>query len=257
VRCNKAITIGANESRSEVIGLESQRGEGTPVRNDSNGIDRYFVDDTEGDPNHSSGGHRVSKNSSGESTDKKSKHFSFIRKVKHFSKDLLHEDSRREEHEKFFSFHHKSKRNNSTLIEWNEREEHLQGQNIQKPPGLETQLRARRPSVSEMKAKVRETVRSNSFGYGVGGPSPPKPPPLVADRSAVDDLVDESSKEDFCPTCLEPYDAENPKIVAKCGHSYHLACIYEWLERSTYCPICAAKMEFAEDTLSAIPEEDT
>ncbi|GJD05772.1 E3 ubiquitin-protein ligase At3g02290 [Galdieria sulphuraria] len=244
-------------SSSVVDNTENQTSETTPVGSDarSNGIDRYFVDDVEEVPNLSSTS-RATKNSSGDLSDKKSKHFSFIRKVKHIGKDLLHDDIRREEHETFFSFH-KSKRNISGLIDWDEREEHRQGQPVQRPPGLDTQLRARRPSVTEMKAKVRETTRSNSFGYGVGGPSPPKPPPLVADRTAVDDLIEESSKEDFCPTCLEPYDAENPKIVAKCGHSYHLACLYEWLERSPYCPICAARMEFAEDTLNAIPEEET
>jgi RING-H2 zinc finger domain len=34
------------------------------------------------------------------------------------------------------------------------------------------------------------------------------------------------------------YTEENPKIVAKCSHHFHLSCIYEWMERSDYCPVC-------------------
>ncbi|KAL8106058.1 hypothetical protein AgCh_029744 [Apium graveolens] len=42
-----------------------------------------------------------------------------------------------------------------------------------------------------------------------------------------------------CPTCLEEYTDENPKITSKCNHNFHLGCIYEWMERSTTCPICS------------------
>ncbi|KAK4477541.1 hypothetical protein RD792_016770 [Penstemon davidsonii] len=44
--------------------------------------------------------------------------------------------------------------------------------------------------------------------------------------------------EDVCPTCLEEYTTENPKIVTKCSHHFHLGCIYEWMERSDNCPVC-------------------
>ncbi|GAU14027.1 hypothetical protein TSUD_168520, partial [Trifolium subterraneum] len=47
-----------------------------------------------------------------------------------------------------------------------------------------------------------------------------------------------SEEEDVCPTCLEEYTEENPKIVTKCSHHYHLGCIYEWMERSDTCPVC-------------------
>ncbi|KAH9303020.1 hypothetical protein KI387_014603, partial [Taxus chinensis] len=47
-----------------------------------------------------------------------------------------------------------------------------------------------------------------------------------------------SDEEDVCPTCLEEYDEENPKIITKCEHHYHLACILEWMERSDTCPVC-------------------
>ncbi|KAH7548494.1 hypothetical protein JRO89_XS14G0142800 [Xanthoceras sorbifolium] len=44
--------------------------------------------------------------------------------------------------------------------------------------------------------------------------------------------------EDVCPTCLDDYTPENPKIETRCSHHFHLGCIYEWLERSESCPIC-------------------
>ncbi|GFZ16458.1 RING/U-box superfamily protein [Actinidia rufa] len=45
-------------------------------------------------------------------------------------------------------------------------------------------------------------------------------------------------EEDVCPTCLEEYDTENPKIMTQCEHHFHLACILEWMERSDTCPVC-------------------
>nr|GEX73845.1 E3 ubiquitin-protein ligase At3g02290-like [Tanacetum cinerariifolium] len=55
-----------------------------------------------------------------------------------------------------------------------------------------------------------------------------------------------SDDEDVCPTCLEEYTLENPKIVTKCSHHFHLGCIYEWMERSDTCPMCGKMMEFCE-----------
>nr|XP_043638623.1 probable E3 ubiquitin-protein ligase RHB1A [Erigeron canadensis] len=45
-----------------------------------------------------------------------------------------------------------------------------------------------------------------------------------------------------CPTCLEEYDEDNPKIVTKCEHHFHLSCILEWMERSDTCPVCDQEM---------------
>jgi len=67
---------------------------------------------------------------------------------------------------------------------------------------------------------------------------------VVPEEGNVYKLVEDD--EDVCPTCLEEYEEENPKIEGKCGHDFHLACIYEWLERSELCPMCARKMEFRE-----------
>lgn len=57
-----------------------------------------------------------------------------------------------------------------------------------------------------------------------------------------------SEDEDVCPTCLEEYTPENPKIVTKCSHHFHLGCIYEWMERSENCPVCGKVMVFDETT---------
>ncbi|KDP23250.1 hypothetical protein JCGZ_23083 [Jatropha curcas] len=55
-----------------------------------------------------------------------------------------------------------------------------------------------------------------------------------------------SEDEDVCPTCLDDYTPDNPKITTRCSHHFHLGCIYEWLERSENCPICGKEMEFCE-----------
>ncbi|KAK9266761.1 hypothetical protein L1049_012649 [Liquidambar formosana] len=55
-----------------------------------------------------------------------------------------------------------------------------------------------------------------------------------------------SEDEDVCPTCLEEYTPENPKIIAQCSHHFHLGCIYDWMERSESCPFCGKWMMFDE-----------
>ncbi|ESQ47138.1 hypothetical protein EUTSA_v10027926mg [Eutrema salsugineum] len=56
----------------------------------------------------------------------------------------------------------------------------------------------------------------------------------------------DSDDEDICPTCLDDYTPENPKIITKCCHHFHLSCIYEWMERSETCPVCGKVMAFDE-----------
>lgn len=60
-------------------------------------------------------------------------------------------------------------------------------------------------------------------------------------------FCDSSDNEDDCPICLEEYDYENPKTALQCNHNFHLSCIYEWMERSQVCPVCAEIMLFNED----------
>eukprot|EP00877_Chromochloris_zofingiensis_P001105 jgi/Chrzof1/10996/Cz05g19290.t1 len=60
---------------------------------------------------------------------------------------------------------------------------------------------------------------------------------------------DQDEDDDCCPTCLEVYTQDNPKIFTRCGHHFHMQCIYEWLERKDTCPLCESKMVFEDDLL--------
>ncbi|KAJ6845658.1 E3 ubiquitin-protein ligase-like [Iris pallida] len=72
------------------------------------------------------------------------------------------------------------------------------------------------------------------------------PAPEVSNREAYNFFS--SEEEDVCPTCLEEYTFENPRITLQCSHDYHLGCIYEWMERSEACPVCGKVMMFNETT---------
>ncbi|CAH8360086.1 unnamed protein product [Eruca vesicaria subsp. sativa] len=68
----------------------------------------------------------------------------------------------------------------------------------------------------------------------------------------ADDFADVDLKKknretiDECPICLEEYDIDNPKLLTKCGHDFHLACILEWMERSEACPVCDKELVLTE-----------
>ncbi|VFR03682.1 unnamed protein product [Cuscuta campestris] len=51
-----------------------------------------------------------------------------------------------------------------------------------------------------------------------------------------------AEEEDVCPTCLDEYNADHPRIKTKCNHHFHLSCILEWMERRDTCPICNQEM---------------
>ncbi|KAK9153121.1 hypothetical protein Sjap_000601 [Stephania japonica] len=79
------------------------------------------------------------------------------------------------------------------------------------------------------------------------GRSEPAEKPLLTKLSyGITYILPPSEDEDVCPTCLEEYTPENPKIITRCSHHFHLGCIYEWMERSETCPICGKEMEFCE-----------
>ncbi|XP_071703318.1 E3 ubiquitin-protein ligase At3g02290-like isoform X2 [Rutidosis leptorrhynchoides] len=65
--------------------------------------------------------------------------------------------------------------------------------------------------------------------------------PLMAALEKIKSSINTISQddEDVCPICLEEYTIENPRIITKCFHHYHLGCIYEWNERSETCPFCS------------------
>lgn len=78
---------------------------------------------------------------------------------------------------------------------------------------------------------------------------------VFSEKDTLEAAADEPSKlrepdvlvieeEDVCPTCLEEYTLENPRILTKCEHHFHLSCILEWMERSATCPICDQIMIF-------------
>lgn len=73
-----------------------------------------------------------------------------------------------------------------------------------------------------------------------------KSPDVIEEPLASEPLIPVTDDEDFCPTCLDGYNEDNPKIVTKCKHHYHLSCILEWMERSNTCPICDQDMIFNE-----------
>ncbi|KAF6134491.1 hypothetical protein GIB67_028512 [Kingdonia uniflora] len=49
--------------------------------------------------------------------------------------------------------------------------------------------------------------------------------------------VDLAIEGEDCPICLEEYDEENPRIITKYEHYFHLSCILKWMERSDTCPV--------------------
>ena len=43
---------------------------------------------------------------------------------------------------------------------------------------------------------------------------------------------------DPCVICLAEIEEGERAVALECAHTYHAACIREWLERSIQCPIC-------------------
>mmetsp|Transcript_18001 Transcript_18001/g.32051 ORF Transcript_18001/g.32051 Transcript_18001/m.32051 type:complete len:224 (-) Transcript_18001:366-1037(-) len=97
----------------------------------------------------------------------------------------------------------------------------------------------------------QEDERSNLLPKGKGkgldssfSTSPELPPPSIPKGFQ---MMEESDRDaDVCPTCLEGYDSDNPMIMTQCKHHFHLACIFEWLERSQLCPVCSTVMRNAD-----------
>ncbi|CAA6662937.1 unnamed protein product [Spirodela intermedia] len=85
---------------------------------------------------------------------------------------------------------------------------------------------------------------------GGGGQSKPCPSELLLKQwpSEVAYVFPSFEDEDVCPTCLEEYTPEDPRIIMQCSHHFHLGCIYEWMERSEACPVCGKVMVFSERT---------
>ncbi|THU60249.1 hypothetical protein C4D60_Mb07t10650 [Musa balbisiana] len=71
------------------------------------------------------------------------------------------------------------------------------------------------------------------------------------DRFETSDCKNKAQSEHNSPKTTEDeinYDTENPRIMTKCEHHFHLSCILEWMERSDTCAICnqnSRNLEFA------------
>ena len=51
----------------------------------------------------------------------------------------------------------------------------------------------------------------------------------------------QARQEDICSICLQVMNSENRiAMIKRCGHTYHLNCIEEWLSLKDMCPICRA-----------------
>lgn len=111
------------------------------------------------------------------------------------------------------------------------------------PPSSGATAMLRQRAVAEDKLALISATAIASHGAAIA----PPPPPLVPDSNAVYNLL-EDEHEDVCPTCLESYAHDNPKIATTCGHAFHLQCIVAWETRSgaRFCPICAKLMDYVE-----------
>ncbi|WOL03155.1 hypothetical protein Cni_G11875 [Canna indica] len=106
-----------------------------------------------------------------------------------------------------------------------------------------------RSNYSEAEAlRMEGTCKSNSYGGSkVCGPESSLKNSAET-RKEITYIFPSSEDEDGCPTCLEEYTSEDPKIIMQCSHHFHLGCIYEWMERSEACPVCGKMMVFKEAT---------
>eukprot|EP00879_Flechtneria_rotunda_P016846 GHRR01017633.1.p1 GENE.GHRR01017633.1~~GHRR01017633.1.p1 ORF type:complete len:230 (+),score=47.96 GHRR01017633.1:442-1131(+) len=100
-----------------------------------------------------------------------------------------------------------------------------------------------KPHIEGVRAKVVTTSACGAKGNKFGSKS-------QQEFSTITELLGANiDDEDFCPTCLEPYTDDNPKIFTRCGHAFHMQCIYAWLERKSTCPLCESPMDLQDDVL--------
>ncbi|KAF8077333.1 hypothetical protein N665_1046s0021 [Sinapis alba] len=66
------------------------------------------------------------------------------------------------------------------------------------------------------------------------------------DQSDINLKKKDQETLDECPICLEEYHMENPRLLTKYRHDFHLACILEWMERSEACPVCDKELVLPE-----------
>ncbi|CAA2987309.1 E3 ubiquitin- ligase At3g02290-like [Olea europaea subsp. europaea] len=104
----------------------------------------------------------------------------------------------------------------------------------------------RRSEVDEESISLKNTKKWNEEGSKEYNSKYSLKLSAAKPKTGFDHVYTSSEDEDVCPTCLEEYTTENPKIMTKCSHHFHLGCIYEWMERSDNCPVCGKVMAFDE-----------
>lgn len=88
-------------------------------------------------------------------------------------------------------------------------------------------------------------AKRNKSGYEDGSKEAYSKGSPTNEKSKLElSYADSDDEDDICPTCLDDYTPENPKIITKCSHHFHLSCIYEWMERSETCPVCNKETVF-------------
>lgn len=116
---------------------------------------------------------------------------------------------------------------------------HVNGQLpvLHSSPSVRIQVAGARSSVEKPETSVLLPKKALDQSFS-GSPELPKPTPPKGFK-----FIDDSDlNADHCPTCLDSYTPDNPKIMTQCNHHFHLACIYEWMHRSRACPVCSKPM---------------
>ncbi|CAF2062039.1 unnamed protein product [Brassica oleracea] len=93
--------------------------------------------------------------------------------------------------------------------------------------------------VPEQGNESRNVPRITAFSHPIMNNFPLKYEQLSRNLERREFSSVANREEDVCPTCFYEYAEDNPKTVLQCGHIFHLACIYEWMERSAACPFCS------------------
>ncbi|XP_077223431.1 uncharacterized protein LOC143857045 [Tasmannia lanceolata] len=109
-------------------------------------------------------------------------------------------------------------------------------------PAQEADSQPTGETVSGMKS-LKEFLEEEGWTKSEAGSS------SVAGTSKLPEIEPEKleqpiNEEDVCPTCLEEYTEDKPRITARCGHHFHHACILAWKKKSETCPICDQEMVF-------------
>ena len=53
-----------------------------------------------------------------------------------------------------------------------------------------------------------------------------------------------------CSVCLACFDdADHLRLLPRCRHAFHLACVDRWLESNASCPLCRARVDADDASL--------